>query len=185
MVPECLTVSNLARTTPHLPFSVFKDSENPARRVGLGEATATRKPRVTSSTGPHPTRNRFGWLRRHGGGKGKARNRIMWSGAVSDGDPRFEKTEHPFVVLKGNRATCFICLEGFAEPKRKKTAPAPSPRQKTLEPIPPSQDGDEIERDSPNCHAALGKGPTRGGVPLKWLLSARMTSSFRVKLLNF
>ncbi|KAG8857998.1 hypothetical protein FRB96_005489 [Tulasnella sp. 330] len=64
---------------------------------------------------------------------------------VVDEDPweaRFERGEHPFVTLDGNRAACAICLCDFIEPKRRgavsgdPAAPAEGDQEKAKSPSP-------------------------------------------------
>ncbi|KAJ2922722.1 hypothetical protein H1R20_g14362, partial [Candolleomyces eurysporus] len=53
---------------------------------------------------------------------------------------QYEKSEYPFVVLEGNRASCAICLMDFEEPKRKhghasSSRPAPGEASSSSSPI--------------------------------------------------
>lgn len=146
------------------------DSEN---AVGTEETSAAKKTHgASNATSSRPTRTRFAWLSRHGG-KSKAPKATMWSDAqlISEGDPRFEKCEHPFVVLDSNRAMCYICLSEFVEPKRKEGVPPASPRPKTPQPAteegqsstPHIKTGDETEQDpsSSDVKQAKGKEPVQ------------------------
>lgn len=96
---------------------------------------------ATSSTSPAPKR-RFAFFRRKAaknkartspreGGDGAAEKRGAGAGKQPDSpvdgddeagdvpwDEMWEKGEHPFVRLEGNRAVCAICLMDFEEPKR-------------------------------------------------------------------
>ncbi|KAG8963060.1 hypothetical protein FRC05_004942 [Tulasnella sp. 425] len=102
---------------------------------------AASKPMASQSSASRTPR--FAWFRRHPG-KGKAPPQsTMWSDAklVPDGDPRFEKADHPFVVLESNRASCPICLTEFVEPKRKEGVPPAPPRPKTPEPTAAAVEG--------------------------------------------
>ncbi|KAG8921454.1 hypothetical protein FRC01_000246 [Tulasnella sp. 417] len=154
-----------------------KEPETLADGAGSGEASAAKKTHGTSSTtASRPARSRFAWFRK-GGGKSKPADLTMWSDAtlISEGDSRFEKSEHPFVVLESNRALCSICLGEFVEPKRKEGVPPAPPRPKTPEPVaapvegqsstPQVEDGDEIERGSTNDDVTQPKGkePIREG----------------------
>ncbi|KAG9036307.1 hypothetical protein FS837_001705 [Tulasnella sp. UAMH 9824] len=147
-----------------------KDSGNPADAAGLGEASVTSQTRGGSNaTASRSARNRFAWLRRHGE-KNKAPNLTLWSDAklVEEGDQRFEKSEHPFVVLESNRAMCYICLGEFVEPKRKDGVATAPPRSETPEPVTAAVEGpsatphvegsDEIEQAPASSDVTPSKG---------------------------
>ncbi|KAG9043587.1 hypothetical protein FS837_009376 [Tulasnella sp. UAMH 9824] len=150
-----------------------KDSENPADATGAETSAAKKTHGDSNATSSRPPRTRFAWLRKQGG-KSKAPKATMWSDAqlIIEGDPRFEKCEHPFVVLDSNRAMCYICLSEFVEPKRKEGVPPASPRPKTPQPAkteegqsstPQLDTGDETEQDpaSSNVNQAKGKEPVQ------------------------
>ncbi|KAG8919974.1 hypothetical protein FRC01_001006 [Tulasnella sp. 417] len=154
-----------------------KEPGNPADGAGSGETSAAKKIHGTPSTAAsRPARSRFAWSRKRGA-KGKPADLTMWSDAtlISEGDPRFEKSEHPFVQLESNRAQCYICLSEFVEPKRKEGVPPAPPRPKTPEPIaapveaqsstPQVEDDDEAERGSASHDVPQPKGkePIREG----------------------
>ncbi|KAG8904876.1 hypothetical protein FRC01_008574, partial [Tulasnella sp. 417] len=129
---------------------------NSGGSASLEEEPAIGRPLVTSTTTtPRLPRNWFARIRRRGG-KGAAPERTMWSNAqlVSEGDPRFEKSEHPFVVLDKNRAMCYICLGDFVEPKRKETGPLVPAGSSTVSPV---EEGDEIQRQPASRYAGLPK----------------------------
>ncbi|KAG9018804.1 hypothetical protein FRB90_009455 [Tulasnella sp. 427] len=111
--------------------------DEPTKKLDVGipvaAAAATKPPATSSNTASPPRRPRLAWLSKR---KGKTVKPTMWSDAklVTEGDPRFENSEHPFVVLETNRAMCPICLVEFVEPKRREGVPPAPPRPKTPEP---------------------------------------------------
>lgn len=60
------------------------------------------------------------------GGSGQQPNSPSGEKEQEVWEGQYERSEYPFVVLEGNRASCAICLMDFEEPKRKLAAHASS-----------------------------------------------------------
>ncbi|KAI0329402.1 hypothetical protein GY45DRAFT_868121 [Cubamyces sp. BRFM 1775] len=120
----------------------------PAAHSFPPKSSPTASAATASSTSPAVPKRRFAFFRRKGGagaaknkarsspregGDGAAEKRGAGAGKQPDSpgaeqdeadeedvpwDEMWEKGEHPFVRLEGNRAVCAICLMDFEEPRR-------------------------------------------------------------------
>lgn len=168
-IPPPETPSEVSEEPNGLYETPSQDGEGSENLTGKANAAAVEDAPVASVT--TASRRRFAWIRKDGV-NGMSPKPTMWSDAkfISKGDPRFEKSEYPFVVLESNRTMCCICLFDFSEPRRKEAVP-----RKDLEPIaemveeqgsmPPveDEDNDAIERDPTNhtVNVSKGKEPIR------------------------
>ncbi|KAI0743575.1 hypothetical protein C8Q80DRAFT_1182088 [Daedaleopsis nitida] len=121
-----------------------EDSANPSGPITVPPAAHSYPPKRPAPSSSVPPKRRFAFFRRKKTGKklstpsssksasgsgsdGKpesSKEKDLEGGAESDEDEdvpwdeMWEKGEHPFVRLEGNRAVCAICLMDFEEPKR-------------------------------------------------------------------